>query len=99
MSRLAVPHARIAVRPAGHSADDHGVAPLDDRDGAGIAVTVLWAADGVLQFLAGITADRIGEGRVLLLAGLLPWRRESPSHCHIVSFHDGSCSPEQLLLA
>ncbi|WP_044951085.1 MFS transporter [Halorhabdus tiamatea] len=38
---------------------------------AGIAVTVLWATYGVVQFPAGIAADRIGEARVLTASLLL----------------------------
>ena len=45
--------------------------PSTTETGAGIAVTVLWAAYGVLQFPAGITADRIGEGRILTASLLL----------------------------
>ncbi|WP_195837586.1 MFS transporter [Halorhabdus sp. CBA1104] len=45
--------------------------PATTETQAGIAVTVLWAAYGVLQFPAGITADRIGEGRVLTASLLL----------------------------
>ncbi|WP_167880010.1 MFS transporter [Halorhabdus rudnickae] len=38
---------------------------------AGIAVTVLWASYGIMQFPAGIAADRIGERRVLVASLVL----------------------------
>jgi len=45
--------------------------PSSTETQAGIAVTVLWATYGIVQFPAGITADRIGEGRVLVASLLL----------------------------
>jgi len=40
--------------------------PAATETQAGLAVTALWATYGIVQFPAGITADRIGEGRVLV---------------------------------
>lgn len=48
-----------------------GTFPSATETQAGIAVTVLWASYGVMQFPAGIAADRIGERRVLVASLVL----------------------------